>query len=215
MERRRMEEEMEYHDWFFPRPPMGPRPPFLPHMGPMMPVRHSLDDRHVMAKHPAIYPSEEQLATVQRVVSHTEKALKLVSDQLADLDTPVKPDTDSAGDDNGSRVLKGVMRVGILAKGLLLREDRTVRLVVLCAEKPSRSLLDRVADALPQHLNALAGEVGEAAVQVLHETLSVTVTLTSPVMRDPKAAEGQSGTGSSPKDAPDVLDKVNCLESSG
>ena len=38
MERRRMEEEMEYHDWFFPRPPMGPRPPFLPHMGPMMPV---------------------------------------------------------------------------------------------------------------------------------------------------------------------------------
>ena len=37
-EEERMEEEMEYHDWFFPRPPMGPRPPFMPHMGPMMPV---------------------------------------------------------------------------------------------------------------------------------------------------------------------------------
>jgi len=222
MERRRMEEEMEYHDWFFPRPPMGPRPPFMPHMGPMMPIRHTSDDRHVMAKHQSIYPSEDQLAVVQRVVSHTEKALKLVSDQLAELDNPVKTEgTDGKSEDNGSRVLKGVMRVGILAKGLLLKEDENVRLVVLCAEKPSRSLLDRVADAMPQHLNTLSGDsatysviriVEEAAVQVVHESLRVTVTLTSPVMRDPKAQEGQSGTGSQPKDAPDVLDKVKCLE---
>ena len=50
------------------------------------------------------------------------------------------------------RVLKGVMRVGVLAKGLLLHGDLNVHLVVLCSEKPTRTLLDRVADNLPNQL---------------------------------------------------------------
>lgn len=49
-------------------------------------------------------------------------------------------------------MLKGVMRVGILAKGLLLKGDTNVQLVVLCGDKPTRSLLDRVADNLPNQL---------------------------------------------------------------
>lgn len=49
-------------------------------------------------------------------------------------------------------MLKGVMRVGILAKGLLLRGDASVQLVVLCGDKPTRTLLDRVADNLPKQL---------------------------------------------------------------
>lgn len=49
-------------------------------------------------------------------------------------------------------MLKGVMRVGILAKGLLLRGDTSVQLVVLCGDKPTRTLLDRVADNLPKQL---------------------------------------------------------------
>lgn len=44
------------------------------------------------------------------------------------------------------------MRVGILAKGLLLRGDTSVQLVVLCGDKPTRTLLDRVADNLPKQL---------------------------------------------------------------
>lgn len=39
-----------------------------------------------------------------------------------------------------SRILRGVMRVGNLAKGLLLSGDNHVCLVVLCAEKPTRYL---------------------------------------------------------------------------
>lgn len=50
------------------------------------------------------------------------------------------------------RVLKGVMRVGVLAKGLLLHGDLNVHLVVLCSEKPTRTLLERVADGLPKQL---------------------------------------------------------------
>lgn len=48
------------------------------------------------------------------------------------------------------------MRVGVLAKGLLLHGDLNVRLVVLCSEKPTRTLLERVADNLPKQLSVLA-----------------------------------------------------------
>lgn len=52
------------------------------------PVRHRSmrvfvnDDRHVMNKHAAIYPTQEELEAVQNMVSHTERALKAVSDWL-------------------------------------------------------------------------------------------------------------------------------------
>lgn len=52
-----------------------------------------------------------------------------------------------------ARALKGVMRVGLLAKGLLLRGDKDVRLVVLCHDRPTVTLLKRVAADLPVHLN--------------------------------------------------------------
>lgn len=37
-----------------------------------------------MCKHAAIYPTEEELLAVQKAVSHSERALKLVSDMLAE-----------------------------------------------------------------------------------------------------------------------------------
>lgn len=40
------------------------------------------DDRHVMAKHSSVYPTQEELEAVQNMVSHTERALKAVSDWL-------------------------------------------------------------------------------------------------------------------------------------
>lgn len=46
------------------------------------------DDRHVLAKHAEIYPAEQQLQEIQRAVSHTEKALKALSDALADGSKP-------------------------------------------------------------------------------------------------------------------------------
>lgn len=54
-----------------------------------MPRRtESSDDRHVMARHAEIYPKEEELQAIQRIVSHTERALKTVSDQLAEACKP-------------------------------------------------------------------------------------------------------------------------------
>lgn len=55
-------------------------------------------------------------------------------------------------DTSAVRVLKGVMRVGLLAKGLLLQGDNNVQLVVLCAEKPTSTLLKKVFQELPIQL---------------------------------------------------------------
>lgn len=60
-----------------------------------------------------------------------------------------------------SRTLKGVMRVGVLAKGLLLRGDKNVNLVLLCSEKPTQSLLTRIVEHLPKQLTVLSLQISQ------------------------------------------------------
>ena len=117
---------------------MGPHGPFGPHF--MMRRPDTVDDRHCVAKHDLIYPEEEELEAIQRIVVHSETALKKVSDCLAaqdnggDKKTKVLKD-DEKGEEGKSecqRLLVGVMRVGLLAKQLLLKGDTDVCLVVLC-----------------------------------------------------------------------------------
>ncbi|XP_037933341.1 zinc finger RNA-binding protein 2-like [Teleopsis dalmanni] len=137
----------------------------------------STDDRHAIARHAEIYPKEEELQTIQRIVSHTERALKFVSDSLAENpdengisakkekydNTQMKDGRDNQmlsfqkeADSGNIRILKGVMRVGCLAKGLLLQGDNIVELVVLCSDKPTIGLLKRVAAELPAKLKEVA-----------------------------------------------------------
>lgn len=51
--------------------------------------------------------------------------------------------------------MKGVMRVGDLAKGLLLSNKLNIQLVVLCSEKPTKQLLQKLGDMLPPKLKVL------------------------------------------------------------
>lgn len=44
------------------------------------------------------------------------------------------------------------MRVGLVAKGLLLKGDKDVELVLLCANKPTVTLLKQVAEKLTAQL---------------------------------------------------------------
>lgn len=140
---------------------------------------NSWDDAHILQKHSDIVPTEEELEQIHHVVSIAERALKLVSDTLAAEDdaarlneliqTELMPEitgeavlkpggnvadptqqAKSLGGSQPARVLKGLMRVGTLSKNLLLRGDRDVDLVVICAEKPTIQLLRRVAEILPQ-----------------------------------------------------------------
>lgn len=61
----------------------------------------SLDDRHIMAKHSTIYPVEEELQAVQRIVSHSERALKLVSDSLLEKEALTDDGAAEGGDEKG------------------------------------------------------------------------------------------------------------------
>lgn len=74
---------------FTHRTPDSENPPlttsrFFFQQGPLARRAESSDDRHVMARHSEIYPKEDELQAIQRIVSHTERALKMVSDQLAE-----------------------------------------------------------------------------------------------------------------------------------
>ncbi|XP_041763085.1 zinc finger RNA-binding protein 2 isoform X3 [Anopheles merus] len=241
----------------------------------MLPGRRpeSSDDRHVVARHAEIYPKEEELQTIQRIVSHTERALKLVSDVMtsggggttgsvpaaqsapaatapvaagAPSEQKTEPTNDqskeqeiqsqqpstTAGNGNEKanqmisfhketegttiRLLKGVMRVGLLAKGLLLHGDNCVQLVVLCAEKPTTSLLKRVATELPIQLKKIAEDHRytvtmapvEGAVLVTDGTITVKISLTSPLLREANAPSAEQAA----QNTEDLLPREPCLQ---
>ncbi|KAJ8380441.1 hypothetical protein SKAU_G00012190 [Synaphobranchus kaupii] len=242
MEMRRYEEDMywrrmedEQHHWDerrrmpdggYPQGPpglLGVRPglPIPQHQGPVPPRRpDSSDDRYVMTKHAAIYPVEDELQAIQKIVSITERALKLVSDIITDQDKGKEEEKDKK-DVPRDRALKGVMRVGVLAKGLLLRGDKNVNLVVLCSEKPTKDLLTRIVEHLPKQLTIVTpekyevkGSIQEAAIVMKscsEPMMQVTITLTSPIIREENAQDGDVtwGLGNDPAD---VLDRVKCLD---
>lgn len=161
-ERRRYEEEYEYMGRMqrvFPGPrnmhmrngpPMGH--PYY-NMGPPGRKPETSDDRHVVARHAEIYPKEEDLSNIQRIVAHTERALKFVSDAIAessklitcknDAIAKIEKETENGtasiegkeykakedgrdnqlfsfqkDSENNHRIVRGVMRVGLLAKGI-------------------------------------------------------------------------------------------------
>uniref|UniRef100_A0A8C9TKC3 Interleukin enhancer binding factor 3b n=1 Tax=Scleropages formosus TaxID=113540 RepID=A0A8C9TKC3_SCLFO len=177
------------------------------------------DDRHVMARHLAIYPTQEELEAVQNMVSHTERALKAVSDWLDDQER-VASKADSGTEGQATRSLRGVMRVGLVAKGLLLKGDLDLELVLLCKDKPTISLLKKVAENLSVQLKSITEDkyevipcIREASIVIKstkEPALTLTVHLTSPVVREEveRQAAGETLSGNAP---PDVLDRQKCL----
>ncbi|XP_073446793.1 spermatid perinuclear RNA-binding protein isoform X2 [Dendrobates tinctorius] len=186
------------------------------------------DDRHVMAKHSTIYPSPEELEAVQNMVSTVECALKHVSDWM---DERTKPSTENDlqskseekeenPTDESGRVLCGVMRIGLVAKGLLIKDDMELELVLLCKEKPTESLLVTVRENLPLQIQKLT----EEAYQVEHSMedasmiiqnskepkLTLKVILTSPSFREEEERAG-GVENVAMKDPPDLLDRQKCL----
>lgn len=164
------------------------------------------DDRHVMAKHSIIYPTQEELESVQNMVSHTERALKAVSDWL-DKQEKGTSKSDSEGDsesdhkDQATRSLRGVMRVGLVAKGLLLKGDLDLELVLLCKDKPTVSLLKKVSENLVTQLQlteekyVVTQHIRDACIVIKNTKeppLTLTIHLTSPLVREDveKAASG-------------------------
>ncbi|XP_065428654.1 spermatid perinuclear RNA-binding protein isoform X6 [Chrysemys picta bellii] len=182
-----------------------------------------------MVKHSTIYPSPEELEAVQNMVSTVECALKHVSDWMDEMNKSVKIEGDgeakeeaaeSNAKDQAGRTLCGVMRIGLVAKGLLIKDDMDLELVLMCKEKPTKTLLYTVKDNLPIQIQKLTEEkyhveqcVNEAAIIIRNTkepTLTLKVILTSPLIRE--ETEKKDGDNVAMKDPPDLLDRQKCLE---
>ncbi|XP_047633468.1 zinc finger RNA-binding protein 2 isoform X2 [Phacochoerus africanus] len=227
--KRQLEEEPQVQDAHPGRSPDQHPPPLRSRPGAPaarpLPTRRpeSSDDRHVMCKHAAIYPTEEELLAVQKAVSHSERALKLVSDMLAEEDSasPEPEVGECSRPSSSSRILKGVMRVGLLAKGLLLRGDRAVQLILLSSQKPTHALLHRVAEQLPLQFPIVTDDKYEVSsdpeaniiISSCEEPkMQVTVSITSPLMREDPSTD-REGTEAPLPDPGDVLSPEKCLQS--
>ncbi|XP_073510291.1 interleukin enhancer-binding factor 3 isoform X2 [Phyllobates terribilis] len=206
----------------------------------MRPMRIFMnDDRHVMAKHSVVYPTQEELEAVQNMVSHTERALKAVSDWIdqqekVNTGESVQPEpvvaeepteegkegNESKAAENSTRTLRGVMRVGLVAKGLLLKGDLDLELVLLCKDKPTISLLKKVADNLVVQFATVSEEkydvlpnIREASIVIKNTKepqLTLNIRLTSTLVRE-EVEKLSAGETLSISDPPDVLDRQKCL----
>ncbi|XP_072577870.1 zinc finger RNA-binding protein 2 isoform X11 [Vulpes vulpes] len=227
--RRRLEEGPQAQDEHPGPPSPDQHPPSLksrpgaPAGSALSMWRETSDDRHVLCKHAAIYPTEEELLAVQKAVSHSERALKLVSDTLAEDSSGSLEHAggEHSGGSSSARVLKGVMRVGLLAKGLLLRGDRTVQLTLLCSQKPTRTLLRRISEQLPRQLPMVTEDKYEVSsdsedsviISSCEEPrMKVTVCVTSPLMREDSSVD-QEGVQVPQPNPDDVLSPEKCLQS--
>ncbi|XP_034043916.1 interleukin enhancer-binding factor 3-like isoform X2 [Thalassophryne amazonica] len=175
-------------------------------------------DRRVMAKHAEIYPSSEELKAVQTIISDVECALKAVSDTMR----APKDDKENAAEksaDSEDRLLRGVMRVGAVANGLLLKGDLNLELVLLCSTKPTVTLLKQVAENLTAQLKekekyVITQCVGDAAIVVTSMkelALSLTIHVTSPLVRKEEESSTPEEETRTVNDPPDVLDRQKCL----
>jgi len=211
--------------------------------------RHlSFDDKHLISKHNSIYPTHEEINAIKEIVTSTEKALKLVSEQISEEDGQLRqqqiPKTDANENNQNSNneiviksetpknqekesTLKGVVRVGLLAKGLLLKGDTNVKLVVVCSETPTKTLLEHVHKILVQKIEVVSPETkysilldkdAEAICIVrlnindLHPIITCRVMLTSPTVRD-NDDEQLENISEIKKEEKEFLDKQKCLDS--
>jgi len=88
-------------------------------------------DRYVIKRHTEIYPTEDHLKGVLKLVADVETVMKEVSQEW------------NKTEENDIKI-EGMVRVGDLSKGLLLAPDRSVSLVLLCISEPSKTMLKQI-----------------------------------------------------------------------
>ncbi|XP_062391712.1 interleukin enhancer-binding factor 3a [Sardina pilchardus] len=207
------EELRKYNDYIAALHEQENQHVYAPQAPPTPPNRlFATADRHVMVKHNDIYPAAEDLEAVQTMVGHVECAMKAVSDWMNEQDMLRSAESEP------TRTLRGVFRVGLVAKGLLLKDDLQVELVLLCKDVPTNSLLMMVTGKLSIQLKGLAGEEytvtpnpTEACITVkstAEPVLTLTVHVTSPEVRQ-QASREETQSVSPP---PDALDRQKCLD---
>ncbi|XP_065912884.1 zinc finger RNA-binding protein-like isoform X2 [Dysidea avara] len=166
----------------FHNPMMAPRRRFRKGGSPQ-------DDKLVLNKHSMVYPTDEELKEVQAVMGEIEKALKQISDVLLEescAQVAAKEGKDKCADmpvkkDEKMRELMGVMRVGALARGLMLRGERQMEVVLMMKNKPTEALLDKIASLLPERLLSSESASYTVAKHISQSALLITANYPSPL----------------------------------
>lgn len=182
------------------------------------------DNALIMQLHDVIYPNQGELTSIKNIVKVTEDSLKIISDTM-------KGETEAELKDKGllkegeepategedaveTRALKGCVRIGDLADGLLLSGDKDLEMLVLCTDKPTVYMLQNVKDKFEELLTEAQKKALKVTVEpskgvfVVEDTkeFKVTVSLSSKVMiADATAASVTADV------AGKVLDRKNCM----
>uniref|UniRef100_UPI00358F5F16 interleukin enhancer-binding factor 3-like isoform X2 n=1 Tax=Myxine glutinosa TaxID=7769 RepID=UPI00358F5F16 len=205
--------------------PELPHSPFSPGL---VPRSSTNDDRHVMAKHSAICPHSKELKAVWSFVNTTKDALMMVTNgkKSCGFEEPLfinascmntEAESDRAEGLSSQQSFK-VMRTGPMAKRLLLHGDTHLDLVLICKDRPTRSLLVSISITLQRHLKVAAQGKGkfevkanpdDAVIEVaaLHSKLTMNITLTSPAIQQYVENKDADMTPL----PTDVLDERKCL----
>ncbi|KAJ1142140.1 hypothetical protein NDU88_008467 [Pleurodeles waltl] len=164
--------------------------------------------RYVLQRHSEIYPTKETLGAVQDMLCNLEQALQAVSDCINEGDRATHgveeiepilreniPGSAAEGPSkNINGALQGVTRVDLAAKGLLLKGDRVLNMVLHCRDTPTVTLLKAVADGLAVQLATISEEryeimqrVSEAVITIQNikePTLTVIMRMTSSAVEE-------------------------------
>uniref|UniRef100_A0AC34QZ99 DZF domain-containing protein n=1 Tax=Panagrolaimus sp. JU765 TaxID=591449 RepID=A0AC34QZ99_9BILA len=193
------------------------------------------DDRHVLAKYEELKLDAVLLEKITALYELAEKALKTTSDILKDadcngvipLEVPAevevenkKPEAEQKEQEQPERLLKGLMKVGLFANGLLLKDDEKIDLVLLCSKIPTKNLLRKVSELMVENFDPaykdkidVAVDYDDAAIvlRVQEFEFYARISLTCVLMR---AYEGTVKDSENKPELPlDHLPLIPCLES--
>jgi len=164
------------------------------------------DDRHVKAKLLLLEHSSEEKNALITTAEELELMLKKVSDQY-------ESKSPSTGPEN--RALVSVMRVGAFARGLLLKDELHLELVVTCREKPTIALLEQVykqlaifgaENAYNIELNVSDAAITATKTQDDNVTINTHISFTSTKFR-PQDNQPEEA------DPPKMLPRQKCVDS--
>ncbi len=104
--------------------------------------------------------------------------LHIINSDHIDVVCCLSEDSSCSSGPSEGRVLCGVIRIGLVAKGLLIKDDMDLELVLMCREKPTKTLLSTVCDNLPLQIEVTAH------THKPHELPKHTLTTQPPVLRE-------------------------------
>lgn len=174
-----------------------------------------------MDLHEQIYPESGELSAIKKLIQVTEDHLKTISDAMRDeteqelKDKGLDLKTDEGASAVETRVLKGCLRLGDLANGLILRGDFDLDMLVFCTDKPTKYMLQNVMTKFQELLTESQKKVLEVKLSenkvgfTVHDKAGyqVTVTMSSKAMEEELTPAAVTGDIASK-----VLDRTLCMK---